>query len=263
MAGRRGIEVHDERRWVFHRVAEDYDRHRPPWPAAAVDRLISLAVPGLPVCDLGAGTGLLALDLARRGARVDAVEPARGMGEALAARAAAAALPATWVHAAGEATGLPGEGYGLVTVADAVQWLDGERGPREAARLLAPGGTLAVLGVRWEGNPLQRAVAELIARHNSRAAGGGRRGDVASAFVAAALPRRPRRREVFGVTDALPEETLVGLMRSHSYVGPALGEEGLRRFEDELRALARAVAGEPPWAWPRVVELVHASRRGR
>jgi predicted RNA methylase len=68
---------------VFNRLAEDY-RRRPGYSTGLAERLLALAGgPGARVADLGAGTGHLALPLARLGARVHAVEPARAMLAAL------------------------------------------------------------------------------------------------------------------------------------------------------------------------------------
>ncbi len=134
--GRRDASPADARRWVFNRLAEDY-RQRPGYPAPLVARLLALAGgPGARVADLGAGTGQLALPLAalgRGGARGRA-----GAGHARRPRRAACAPRLTPVHAAAEETGLAGDAFDLVVLADALQWIDPERGAREAARLLGP-----------------------------------------------------------------------------------------------------------------------------
>ena len=67
-----GVTDRETRRLSFGSVAEDYDRYRPPPPAAALDWLIP---PGAAVLDLAAGTGLVTRELTGRARRVIAVEP--------------------------------------------------------------------------------------------------------------------------------------------------------------------------------------------
>src|SRR5512144_1592127 len=164
---RREAKPSDPSRWVFNRLAADY-RARPGYPAALAARLLALAGgPGARVADLGAGTGQLAIPLARLGARVDAVEPARAMLDVL--EADARDLPVTPAHAAAEATGLPGGAFDLVLLADAAQWVDPERAGREVARLLAPGGALAVVEPRLADTPFLRALTARLKAANPKA----------------------------------------------------------------------------------------------
>jgi SAM-dependent methyltransferase len=242
---RRHVSPEDDRRWVFNRLAADY-RHRPGYPGALVERLLQLAgTPAPRVADLGAGTGHLAFPLAARGARVWAVEPARTMLEAISAAAPAGVVP---VHAAAEATGLPARGFELVVVADALQWLDPERGAREAARLLAPGGVLAIVTARLADTPFLRALGERIARANFKARPAPP--PVTLFFSVAGLPAPAAER--FEDRALLDGAALEAVLRSLSYVGPALGPAAL----DALLADARALAAEHGGAeWRRELVL--------
>lgn len=136
----------------FGAAAEEYERGRPGWPPAAVAAvtaglgLTSAAT----VLDLAAGTGKLTRLLAARFARVIAVEPLAPMRRVLAEQ-----LPGVEVRD-GTAEQLPvGEAeVDAVFVAEAFHWFDGARALAEAARVLRPGGGIALLWNRPAG-PLE------------------------------------------------------------------------------------------------------------
>lgn len=253
---RRAISVEDDARWVFNRLAGDYAA-RPGYPEALVGRLLALAGgPGARVAELGAGTGLLALALARAGARVHAVEPARAMLEALRAGAAAGvgAGEVTAIHAAGEATGLPAGGFGLVVLADALHWVDAARAGREAARLVAPGGALAVVEPRPAATPFMEALAALLVAANPKA----RPQPPPVALFFAHAAGAPAACERFDHEERLPPERLEAVLRSLTLVGPALGPAARQALLARARALAEAHGGA---AWRREL-LLHHARRG-
>jgi 2-polyprenyl-3-methyl-5-hydroxy-6-metoxy-1,4-benzoquinol methylase len=70
---------------IFNEVAEEYDRHRPAYPDALIDRACEVGGlgPGATVLEIGCGTGQLTRSLLARGLRVTAIEP----GERLIAQA--------------------------------------------------------------------------------------------------------------------------------------------------------------------------------
>jgi SAM-dependent methyltransferase len=249
---RRGVRVSDPSRWVFNRLARDYLR-RPGYPPALAARLLELAGgPGARVADLGAGTGHLALPLARLGAEVDAVEPARAMLDVLAE--AKGALPVRPVHAAAEETGLPAGAFDLALLADALQWVDPERGGREVGRLLAPRGALAVVVPILADTPFLRALRERIARANPKA----RPRPPPVARLAAAAGLGPPHVERLADEILLDDDALGAVVRSLSYAGPALGPAALEALLADARALARAHGGA---VWRRDI-LLHVASRG-
>ncbi|HEX4621964.1 MAG TPA: class I SAM-dependent methyltransferase [Myxococcaceae bacterium] len=234
MAGRRGIRVEDEERWVFNRLAADY-AFRPGYPDELVARLAEIARAGH-VADLGAGTGLLALPLARRGLEVTAVEPARGMLEVL-QRSAGESVRC--VQASAEDTGLPDRSCALVILADGLQWVDPELAGREAGRLIRPEGACAVVESKLGGTPFMDTLLEAIAGANPKAqsrSGGGALRQVLSL----ALERRPVWVEAMPQEVLLDEEALAPVVRSLSFVGPALGAPAVDRLVEEARRLAQA-----------------------
>jgi SAM-dependent methyltransferase len=246
----RAASPQNDHRWVFNRLAADYLR-RPAYPAALVERLLAIAGGPAPrVAELGAGTGHLTLPLARGGARVWAVEPARSM---LAALASAETGGVTAIHAAGEETGLETGAFDLVVLADALQWIDPDRGGREAARLLAPGGVLAVVTPRLADTPFLAALGERIAASNPKARP--RPPPVALLFQVAGLGEPTAER--FHDEVRLDAEGLDAVLRSLSYVGPALGPAGLAALLADARVLADAHGGA---VWRRDLVLEWARR---
>lgn len=253
MASRRGARPSDPSRWVFNRLAADY-RRRPGYPAALTARLLAIAgAPGARVADLGAGTGELAVPLARGGARVDAVEPARAMLDVLAEEARGLAVTA--VHASGEETGLPAGAFDLVVVADALQWLDPERGGREVARLLSPAGALAIVVPRLADTPFLRALEALLAEANPKA----RPAPPPVALLCAVAGLPPPAEERFEDEVPLEPERLDAVLRSLSFAGPALGPARLAALLADARALAAAHGGAP---WRREIALAWSRRAG-
>ena len=130
-----------ELRLSFGNVAETYDRVRPPYSRVLLDRaekLLELDARAR-VLDLGAGTGRVTRELARRFEHVVAVEPDERMralhGEALAGSAEAIPLEDASVDA--------------VFVGEAFHWFDPDAAIPEIARVLRPRGGLAILWTHW------------------------------------------------------------------------------------------------------------------
>ncbi len=129
---------------AFDRVAEDYDRHRPTYPDALVDRACEGIEPGAAVLEIGCGTGQLTRSLLARGLRVTAVEP----GRRLIARARDrlnGAGDVRFVNARLEDASLPRAEYSAVVSASAIHWIDPDVSWRKIADALVDGGSLALI----------------------------------------------------------------------------------------------------------------------
>jgi ubiquinone/menaquinone biosynthesis C-methylase UbiE len=129
----------------FDRVAEDYDRVRPDYPAALVDAACAAGGlgPGSRVVEVGCGTGKLTGALVERGLRVDAVDPGPRLIEV--ARRRVGESPARFHVGRFEDVELPEGTFDAVLSATAFHWVDPSVGWSKAARLLRPGGLLALL----------------------------------------------------------------------------------------------------------------------
>lgn len=128
-----------------HRVA-DYVKARPSYPKEVLD--ILRAECGLSersnVADLGSGTGIFSRVLLESGARVNAVEPNDEMRGA-AERELGSNPRFVSVRGRAEATTLPAASIDLATAAQAFHWFDVEATRRELARILRPGGRVALV----------------------------------------------------------------------------------------------------------------------
>lgn len=251
--GRRKITLEDQAAWVFNRMADVYDA-RPAYPSALIDALVGLARAAevTRVGDVGAGIGHLALPLAARGLDVVAVEPAEAMLARLVARADAQGIAVRALHGAAEALPIANQSLGLAVVADALHFLDAARAGTELGRVLAPTGVLALITVELAPTAFMTALVRLME---------------------AAAPRRPRdvrkntaellaRARVTLSDDrsfhdevAVDHATLERIVRSISFIGPAMNQARFDAFWAEVCALP----GSPHWA--RRVRLRVARRR--
>jgi SAM-dependent methyltransferase len=150
MAGRIESETDAHaRRASFDAVAQLYDQARPGYPDALFDHLCSITgaqstniTPQSQLLEIGCGTGHATLPLAARGLRIDCVE----LGEQMAAVALEklAPFPRVRVTVADFDTWETDARYHLIYSASAYHWLNPETRVDRIARLLQPGGWLAV-----------------------------------------------------------------------------------------------------------------------
>lgn len=130
----------------FTGKADTYARFRPDYPAAYLDYLTSACGlgRGSRVADIGAGTGILSVQLLERGFTVYAVEPNADM-RAQAETRMSADPGYTSVAASAEETGLAAGSAELVTAAQAFHWFDKPRFRAECQRILKPGAYVSLV----------------------------------------------------------------------------------------------------------------------
>jgi SAM-dependent methyltransferase len=120
---------------TFDSVAELYERSRPGYPGELFE---ALGAPGR-VLEIGAGTGQATRGLLARGWDVVALEPGPELARVARRRTGADVVTATF-------EGWDGDGpYDLVFAATSWHWLDPAVAYAKAARLLRPGGRLAIV----------------------------------------------------------------------------------------------------------------------
>jgi SAM-dependent methyltransferase len=135
---------------AYEGLAAFYDRRRPDYPTEAVRAVAALASEAAPsgsILDVGCGTGIFTRLLAAElpdGFPVTGVEPSADMRATATSRSEAGRR----IHfVAGRAEELPAgpQSAILVTAATAAHWFDRPAFYAEVARVLAPGGSLALI----------------------------------------------------------------------------------------------------------------------
>jgi SAM-dependent methyltransferase len=132
---------------------ERYDRARPRYPDALVERIVA-ASPGRDVLDVGCGTGIEARQFQATGCRVLGVEPDARMAD-FARGSGVEVEVATF-----ESWDAAGREFDAVVAGTAWHWVDRVAGAAKAAEVLRPGGRLAVF---WHVFQLPPEVAEALA----------------------------------------------------------------------------------------------------
>jgi SAM-dependent methyltransferase len=140
----------------FGQVAAQYDRFRPSYPSALVDDLLAGGARRL--LDLGCGTGKAGRLFAARGVDVLGVEIDPAMAEL------ARSHGLTVEVAAFEEWDDAGRTFDLVISGQAWHWLDPDVAAPKVARLLTPGGELAVFWNFEELAPEEQAIVEAVYR---------------------------------------------------------------------------------------------------
>ena len=128
----------------FTNLAEDYAKYRPEYSRSALEALLSLVNKEvIDFADVGAGTGIWTRMVANH-PKVNvayAVEPNDNMrqfgknNDSL----------IIWQKGSGEDTGLKNDSFDLVSMASSFHWVDFDKGMKEFARILRPGGRFVAL----------------------------------------------------------------------------------------------------------------------
>jgi len=227
-------------------TSADYAAHRPGPPGRLYDMLALLGVglAGQRLLDLGTGTGLVAREFARRGARVCATDIAAGQIETARFEAQREGLAIDFQVAPAEACPYPEASFDVVTASQCWMYFDPDRAVAEAKRVLASGGMLVTTHFSWL--PLADAVAraseELVLKFNPAWGGAHWPGTVPA--VPAWSVGRATVRAMFWFDAAVlyTRESWRGRIRASRGVGATLAAAEVAAFDAEHEALLAQIA---------------------
>ena len=210
---------------AFGPVAEAYDRGRPDFPREAAAWLVGREA--ATVVELGAGTGKLTRQLVALGHDVHATDPDAAMLAVLQRH-----LPDVPTSVSGaEEIPLPDRSVDVVVAGQAFHWFDHERALPEIARVLRPGGYLALAwNVRDERIPWVRKLGRAL---GSAAAAEGT--DSTDAVVQSDLFGFVED-TTFSFWQGVDRDTILDMAASRSYVA-TLDDETRQATLDAVRAL--------------------------
>jgi ubiquinone/menaquinone biosynthesis C-methylase UbiE len=221
----------------FESGAAAYELARPGYPEEAVAVLVAMCglAAGVRVLDLAAGTGKLTRRLVDLGASVVAVEPVAGMAAQL-----RQAVPGVEVlDGTAEAIPAPDQSFEVVTVAQAFHWFDAPKALDEIARVLEPGGALAILwNERDEATPWVAEMSRIIRWHERTVS---RYQHVSWADIVAESGRfTPLEESVVQWEQPLTRELLADRVRSISYIAAMSEPERERQVADVVSLVRRS-----------------------
>ena len=155
-----GSEPHGRRQAAesFGSDPERYDRARPRYPEALIERIVASA-PGRVVLDVGTGTGIVARQFQAAGCTALGVDPDARMAE-FAQRSGVNVEVSTF-----EAWEAAGRTFDAVVCGESWHWVDSAAGAAKAADVLCPSGRLAVFWITGQpSGSLNDAFTEVYGR---------------------------------------------------------------------------------------------------
>lgn len=235
----------------FGRTSSDYAKHRPGFPTSFFERLDRLGIgrKDQRILDLGTGTGVVARELAKRGANVTGIDPAANQIAAASELDRAAGVNVEYLVGKAEATGLPAGSFDVVIAGQCWHWFDSMAAFDETTRLLTPNGRLVVCHFDWlplPGNVVD-ATEQLILAHNptwNLAGGIG----LYPQWAVDAGRAGFRDLEIFAYDHAQPmsHEAWRGRIRASAGVGASLPPEKVAAFDRELAEILRTRFPDDP-----------------
>ena len=233
----------------FGRTSDDYARYRPGPPEEFYERLERLIpLKGMRVADLGAGTGVVGLQLARRGAEVVAIDPAAAQLAQASRLAGEMGVSLRTIVTKAEQTTLESASIDLAIVSQAWHWFDPVLAGAEIMRILQPGGM--VMTVAFDYLPGRSAAAkrteELILKYNPAwPLAGGNGCHIRPLFDLPAAGFTAPEQFSFEHEQVFTHEAWRGRMRTCNGVGASLPAEQVRAFDADLAAMLRAEFPDP------------------
>eukprot|EP00026_Physarum_polycephalum_P012930 Phypoly_transcript_13281.p1 GENE.Phypoly_transcript_13281~~Phypoly_transcript_13281.p1 ORF type:complete len:268 (+),score=55.22 Phypoly_transcript_13281:82-885(+) len=244
MAEREYLTGVEEKRVDYGKVSSLYAEHRPGFPPEFYERLARIIdVKGKRVLDIGAGPGIIALELAKRGAEVvgqdfsaEQIEAAKDLAQKLGLqdRCKFEVAPA-------EDTKQPDHYFDLVTAGTCWHWFNNEKACAEVRRVLKPGGLLLVASYLYVSteDKLAGETEALIHKYNPKYTLKPLDGFCHDLYGKLVLQGKFKfvEQHCFDFAQPFTQEGWLKRIQAHSGVGAGMNSEQLQAFSAELTKL--------------------------
>ena len=230
------------------RTSKEYARFRDIYPEEFYKKIVDrgLCVSGQNILDLGTGTGVLARNMYKYGAKWIGTDISPEQIEQAKLLAEAGGMKIDFIAVPTEEIDFPKESFDVITACQCFWYFDHEKVMPKLAELLKPEGKLLILYMAWL--PFEDKIAgaseELVLRFNPKWSGAGEKRhpiwipDVAFDYF------ELEDHEEYDLMVPFTRETWHGRMRACRGVGASLSEEDLAKWDIEHRELMDRIAPE-------------------
>lgn len=245
--------IHNEkidsgRAFDWGKTSADYARYRDIYPAEFYQKILDLdlCTEGQAVLDLGTGTGVLPRNLYRYGAKFTGTDIAPEQIEQAKRLAAEQHMDIAFFAAPAEAVDFPDNTFDVVTACQCFFYFDHAILLPKLAKMLKPGGRLAVFYMAWlpEEDPMAGASESLVLQYSPQWSGKGETRHPIAIPPIAENWFTVQDSVVFDLRVPFTRESWNGRMKACRGVGASLPEEQVRAFEREHLALLEKIAPE-------------------
>ncbi|MDA0667299.1 MAG: class I SAM-dependent methyltransferase [Planctomycetota bacterium] len=251
----------------FAKTAKDYAQHRVGFPTKFFDRLEQegFLKKNCTALDLGTGTGLVAREMALRGAEVVGLDRAGPLLKEAVRLDKSAGVSVRYVEAPVEAMGLDGESFDLIVAGQCWHWFERRTVLQQIKNLLNEGGVLVVAHFDWLPIPesMVEATEKLILKYSPTWELGGGTGlyphwlpDLAAEGFGGI------RTESFDLHVPYVPEDWRGRIRASAGVAASLSQPEVEAFDEELKGILASKYPQTPLLVPHRVWWLTAGLRG-
>ena len=230
------------------RTSKEYARFRDIYPEEFYKKIVDrgLCVSGQNILDLGTGTGVLARNMYKYGAKWIGTDISPEQIEQAKLLAEAGGMKIDFIAVPTEEIDFPKESFDVITACQCFWYFDHEKVMPKLAELLKPEGKLLILYMAWL--PFEDKIAgaseELVLRFNPKWSGAGEKRHPIWIPDVAFDHFELEDHEEYDLSVPFTRESWHGRMRACRGVGASLSEEDLAKWDIEHRELMDRIAPE-------------------